>query len=424
MNIPELISPAGSLKNMYYAFAYGADSVYAGQPKYSLRVKNNEFNYKKLKIGIETAHKMKKKFYVVNNIFPHNHKLKNFIKDLYKIIKFQPDAFIMSDPGLIMLAKNNFPKIKIHLSVQANTINWASVKFWKKIGIKRIILSRELSIEEIKEIRTKVPEVELEVFVHGSLCMAYSGRCLLSKYLNKRDPNQGTCTNICRWKYKITKKNNNKKKIEKKKEFLIENSKIQKKEYIKILENEHGSYILNSKDLRAIEYIKTLTKIGVNSFKIEGRTKSHYYCAKTAQAYRKAIDDAIKNKPFDKKLIQSLNGLANRGYTQGFLNKHMLKSEYQNYKYGYPTHKIQKLVGEFTGKYKNNLAEIKVINKFCIGDQLELISPKENFSFILTNLKDIHKKSISVALGNGHTVYSILPKKIKLKFAFLVKKLI
>jgi len=201
---PELLSPAGSLKNMRYAFAYGADSVYAGQPRYSLRVRNNEFNHENLAIGINEAHAQGKKFYVVVNIAPHNSKLKTFIRDLKPVVEMQPDAFIMSDPGLIMLVREHFPEMEIHLSVQSNAVNWATVKFWHQMGLTRVVLSRELSLDEINEIREKVPEMELEVFIHGALCMAYSGRCLLSGYINKRDPNQGTCTNACRWKYNVT----------------------------------------------------------------------------------------------------------------------------------------------------------------------------------------------------------------------------
>ena len=174
---PELLSPAGSLKNMRYAFAYGADAVYAGQPRYSLRVRNNEFNHANLKIGIDEAHALGKKFYVVVNIAPHNSKLKTFIKDLQPVIDMGPDALIMSDPGLIMLVREHFPDIDIHLSVQANAVNWATVKFWKQMGLTRVILSRELSLDEIAEIRQQVPDIELEIFVHGALCMAYSGRC-------------------------------------------------------------------------------------------------------------------------------------------------------------------------------------------------------------------------------------------------------
>jgi putative protease len=188
---PELLSPAGTLKNMRYAFAYGADAVYAGQPRYSLRVRNNEFNHENLQLGINEAHALGKKFYVVVNIAPHNAKLKTFIRDLKPVVEMGPDALIMSDPGLIMLVRENFPHMDIHLSVQANAVNWATVKFWQQMGLTRVILSRELSLDEIAEIRSQVPEMEIEIFVHGALCMAYSGRCLLSGYINKRDPNQG-----------------------------------------------------------------------------------------------------------------------------------------------------------------------------------------------------------------------------------------
>ena len=197
----ELLSPAGTLKNMRYAFAYGADAVYAGQPRYSLRVRNNEFDIENLAVGINEAHQQGKKFYVASNIAPHNKKINSYMRDIKPVIAMQPDALIMSDPGLIMMVREKWPHMPIHLSVQANVVNWASVKFWYQQGVERVILSRELSLDEIEEIRMQVPEMEIEVFVHGALCIAYSGRCLLSGYINKRDPNQGTCTNACRWKY-------------------------------------------------------------------------------------------------------------------------------------------------------------------------------------------------------------------------------
>ena len=195
---PELLSPAGSLRAMRMAFAYGADAVYAGQPRFSLRVRNNEFDLPTLAIGIAEAHAQGKKFYVVCNIAPHNSKLQNFVAHIEPVVKLNPDALIVSDPGVIFLLREHFPNMPLHLSVQANTVNWAAVKFWHQQGIERVILSRELGLEEIREIRQRVPEMEIEVFVHGALCMAYSGRCLLSGYFNKRDPNQGACTNACR----------------------------------------------------------------------------------------------------------------------------------------------------------------------------------------------------------------------------------
>ncbi|CAL1329161.1 tRNA 5-hydroxyuridine modification protein YegQ [Candidatus Providencia siddallii] len=428
---PELSSPAGSLKNMRYAFAYGADAVYAGEPRYSLRVRNNEFNYKNLSQGIKEAHNLNKKFYIVINIIPHNDKLKTFSKDLIKIVKLKPDALIISDPGLIMITRELFPEIKIHLSVQANTINWASVKFWKQIGLNRIILSRELSINEIFEIKKLVPDIELEVFIHGSLCMAYSGRCLLSSYINKRDSNQGACTNICRWKYNI---------YEYKKYRInnIENSSIFKnkiinktftinnntsKEYMLLSEDEHGSYIINSKDLCAIKYIEKLIKIGINSFKIEGRTKSFYYCARTAQIYRKAINSVINGKQVSNFLISSIKKLSNRGYTEGFLNRHANHISYQNYDFSHSISSSQQFVGEFTGKFLNNFAELNVKNKFSIGDSLEIMTISKNIVFILKTLKNYKNEIINIAPGDGHVVYLKIPKNTDIKFALLIRNI-
>ncbi|WMY97049.1 MAG: tRNA 5-hydroxyuridine modification protein YegQ [Arsenophonus sp.] len=437
----ELLSPAGSLKNMRYCFAYGADAVYAGQPRYSLRVRNNEFNYENLVIGIQEAHKMHKRFYVVVNIAAHNSKLKTFIHDLTPIIKMQPDALIMSDPGLIMLVKETFPEVEIHLSVQSNAVNWATVKFWKKIGLKRIILSRELSLEEISEIRQKVPDIELEVFVHGALCMAYSGRCLLSAYINKRDANQGTCTNICRWKYQVQegkideigniiyqKKNfinniddENLHKKTTNKVFLIEEKKYSGQS-MSAYEDEHGTYIMNSKDLRAIEHIQNLMQIGIHSLKIEGRTKSFYYCARTTQVYRLAIDNVMAGKPFDPILFTKLDGLANRGYTEGFLRRHTHDS-YQKYEYGYSFSNTQQFVGEFTGKRKNGLAEVDVKNKFFLGDYLELMTPSGNIEFTLTKMVNEKNLDITFAPGNGHKVYLSISKNINLYFALLIRNI-
>jgi len=203
MQRPELLSPAGSLKHMRYAYAYGADAVYAGQPRYSLRVRNNSFDFDTLKQGIIEAHENNKKFFVASNVIPHNSKIKTYMDDISPVIDLNPDALIMADPGLIMMVKDKYPDQIIHLSVQANTINYATVKFWQQAGVSRIILSRELSLDEVKEIRQECPDIELEVFVHGALCIAYSGRCLLSGYFNHRDPNQGSCTNSCRWKYDV-----------------------------------------------------------------------------------------------------------------------------------------------------------------------------------------------------------------------------
>ncbi|GLR10832.1 U32 family peptidase [Mixta theicola] len=439
---PELLSPAGTLKNMRYAFAYGADAVYAGQPRYSLRVRNNEFNHQNLALGIQEAHALGKKFYVVVNIAPHNAKLKTFIRDLQPVIDMQPDALIMSDPGLIMMVREAFPAMPIHLSVQANAVNWATVKFWQQMGLSRVILSRELSLEEIEEIRQQVPEMELEIFVHGALCMAYSGRCLLSGYINKRDPNQGTCTNACRWEYKVQEgKEDEIGNIVHQYEpipvqdvtptlgagqptdkvFMIEEA-MRPGEYMTAFEDEHGTYIMNSKDLRAVAHVERLTRMGVHSLKIEGRTKSFYYCARTAQVYRRAIDDAAAGKPFDPTLLATLEGLAHRGYTEGFLRRHTHDS-YQNYDYGYSISERQQFVGEFTGERRGGLAQVDVKNKFSSGDSLELMTPAGNLHFTLTALENSKGQPIEVAPGNGHIVWLPVPEEIDLNFALLMRNL-
>lgn len=441
----ELLCPAGTLKAMRYAFAYGADAVYAGQPRYSLRVRNNEFDHKNLKTGIDEAHAQGKKFYVVVNIAPHNAKLKTFIKDLEPVVAMKPDALIMSDPGLIMMVRETFPEMAIHLSVQANAVNWASVKFWRHMGLTRVILSRELSLEEIEEIRQHVPDMELEVFVHGALCMAYSGRCLLSGYMNHRDPNQGTCTNACRWKYGVEqgKENELGEIISNKKAAPVEavnivdptlgqgkttddvyilREKTRPEEEMTAFEDEHGTYIMNSKDLRAVQHVERLVKMGVHSLKIEGRTKSHYYCARTAQVYRKAIDDALEGRPFDKSLMDTLESLAHRGYTEGFLRRHV-HDEYQNYEHGSSISDSQQFVGEFTGIRRGGLAEVLVKNRFAVGDRVEVMTPQGNLNFIIEKMENTKGELVEVAPGDGHIVYLPLPPAVELDYALLMRYL-
>jgi len=431
---PELLAPAGTLKTMRYAFAYGADAVYAGQPRYSLRVRNNEFDHANLALGIQEAHALGKRFYVVVNIAPHNAKLKTFLKDLAPVIEMAPDALIMSDPGLIMLVRQHFPQMPVHLSVQANTVNWASVQFWQQQGLSRVILSRELSLEEIEEIRQQVPDMELEVFVHGALCMAYSGRCLLSGYLNKRDANQGTCTNACRWKYDATPATENAngdivREVQPtlglgaptEQVFLLQESNRPGTE-MPAFEDEHGTYIMNAKDLRAIQHVGRLAAMGVHSLKIEGRTKSHFYCSRTVQSYRQAIDDAVAGRPFDRALMDNLESLAQRGYTEGFLRRHV-HDEYQNYQRGNSVSERQQFVGELTGMRVDGLAEVKVKNRFAVGDHLELMTPRGNYHFDLHRLCDRQQQAIEVAPGDGHVVYLPIPEQVTLDYALLMRDL-
>ena len=431
----ELLSPAGTLKNMRYAFAYGADAIYAGQPRYSLRVRNNDFLDENLAKGIAEAHALGKKFFLAANVIPHNTKVKTFIKDIAPIVAMQPDALIMADPGLIMMAREQWPDMPIHLSVQANTVNFASVKFWQTMGVERIILSRELSLDEIAEIRQECPDMELEVFVHGALCIAYSGRCLLSGYFNHRDPNQGTCTNSCRWKYDTKPAYENAEG-----DFVLDGGSLslddlnastancggaerhpladevyfleeegRPGELLPVMEDEHGTYIMNSKDLRAIEHVHRLVEIGIDSLKIEGRTKSHYYVARTAQTYKQAINDALAGKDFQPELIGVLENLANRGYTDGFYQRHYTH-EHQNYLTGYSKSHQQQFCGEIRDYNESTgLAEILVKNKFSVGDKLEFIHPDGNHDIIVERMEDMYGHEMQEASGGGYEVKIPLP---------------
>ena len=422
---PELLLPAGDLDRMRTAFDFGADAVYAGQPRYSLRARNNDFKLENLEIGIAEAHARGKKLFVASNLLPHNAKVKTYLADMAPVIAMQPDALIMADPGLIMMVRERWPEVPIHLSVQANTLNHASVKFWQRMGLKRVILSRELSLDEVAQIRQECPDMELEVFVHGALCIAYSGRCLLSGYFNHRDANQGTCTNACRWDYKLgsatpsdvthatirlDEVNSANREFSAAagterhpladREYLLEEA-SRPGELMPVVEDEHGTYIMNSKDLRAVEHVQRLVDIGIDSLKIEGRTKSRYYVARTAQTYRQAIDDAAHGRAFDPALLAGLDGLANRGYTSGFYQRH-LSHETQNYLDGHSKSRRSQFVGEVRA-IKDGWADIDVKNRFGVGDQLEIIHPGGNMVIELTALRGKHGVPMEVAAGNGVT---------------------
>ncbi|GAB1233097.1 tRNA 5-hydroxyuridine modification protein YegQ [Ferrigenium sp. UT4] len=453
MKSPELLLPAGTLDKMRTAFAFGADAVYAGQPRYSLRARNNEFTLDGLQTGIREAHALGKKLFVASNLMPHNAKVKTYMADMEPVIAMQPDALIMADPGLIAMVRERWPAQEIHLSVQANTVNYAAVKFWKSLGLSRVILSRELSLDEIEEIRQQCPDIELEVFIHGALCIAYSGRCLLSGYFNHRDANQGTCTNSCRWDYKVDNAaedgtghiekaahphlnpppegegaNGSLRETYTKLDFDFDKALSESalsdcgaqprhpladrvyvisrqdhpNELMPVLEDEHGTYIMNSKDLRAVEHVERLVKIGVDSLKVEGRTKSIYYVARTAQVYRQAIDDALKGRPFNLELLGALDALANRGYTDGFYERHHTH-EQQNYMRGHSESFRQQYVGDIVA-CANGVAEIDVKNKFSVGDKLEIIHPAGNCIIELKEMKNLEGEAVTVAPGSGHRV--------------------
>ena len=391
MTKTELLAPAGSLKKLKTALTFGADAVYFGLPDFSLRTRINDFNFTKIKQGIKYAHTKNKKAYLTLNIFAHNKHLDKLPKYIAFIKQTKPDAIIISDPGIIAIIKKKLPKIEIHLSTQANCTNWQAAKFWYKAGVKRIILGREVTLQEIAEIHKKVPKVELEYFVHGAMCMAYSGRCMLSKWQVNRSANLGDCVQPCRWNYHV---------VEEKKPG----------EFIPVEEDQHGTYIFNSKDLCLLEHLEKLKKTGVTSFKIEGRAKSIYYLANIVKIYHRAID---KTKPL-KFLQAELAKLANRGYTTGFLfgeDKYIQNTKATHQKPDW------KFVGEVV-KYnkKNQQATVKIHNALYKNNLLEFILPnKENFTFKLKDFYNLkNKKLITEAHGGGggDTIYFEVPQEI------------
>ena len=387
---PELLLPAGTPEKMHYALSFGADAVYAGLPRYSLRARKNAYQLPELEQGISAAHAIGKRFYVTANLMAHNTKLSSFERDMTEVIALAPDALIMADPGLIALVRNRWPDLPIHLSVQANTVNWASVRFWQGLGLRRIILSRELALGEIAEIRQRCPEIELEVFVHGALCIAYSGRCLLSGYFNHRDANQGTCTNACRWEYRLEESQ-------------------RPGEYFPIEEDEHGTYILNSRDLNAVRLVAELVEIGVDALKIEGRTKSAYYVARTARAYRQAIDAARCGHPLAPTVPDELERLANRGYTEGFLRRHA-DAAMENLDSGESLSDGSLLVGSILpAEEGSTLSRVRVRNRFAVGDSLELMQPQGSHLFRLEQLWDDAGNRLQQAPGDGWVVRMQLP---------------
>lgn len=360
---PELVLPGGDLERAKIALDYGADAVYVGLNIYSLRKGEVRFNISEIKKAIEYAHSRGKKIYVTFNIFAHNEHLKELEEDMAKIAKLNPDAFIMADIGVIQIAKRVAPHVPIHISTQANTTNIEDVRFWQSIGAKRVVLARELTLKEIAEIRRSVPDIELEVFAHGSMCISYSGRCLLSNYMAGRHSNLGDCAQPCRWNYRV---------------YLEE--KQRPGEFFEIEENESGTNIMSSKDLRTIEHLDEMLEAGITGFKVEGRNKTEYYLACTALAYREGLDLAYSGKYTDKdkkRLAKELEKVAHRSYTSGFLFGEAKsgatfegRSPVQNWEY----------VGQITSHlepHTSNLYEVLIKNKMKTGMAVEVLTPGE-----------------------------------------------
>lgn len=359
MKKAELLAPAGDLEKLKIAVDYGADAVYCGGEMFSLRAGAKNFTEKELAEGVEYAHSMGKKVYLTVNIFGHNEDIKEIGAYLREIKKIPFDAFIVSDPGIILMIRDNLPDAVMHLSTQSNTTNFKSAEFWHNQGIKRIVLARELSLNEIKELRMKVPEtLELESFIHGAMCISYSGRCLLSNFMAERDANRGQCAHPCRWKYNVVEEQ-------------------RPGEYYPIIEDERGSYIFNSKDLCMIEYLPELLESGLDSLKIEGRIKSVFYVATVVGAYRKALDTYYadpKNYHFNPVWLEEVGKVSHRHFTTGFYFNKPREKE-QNYE---TSQYIREYI--FAGIVKDydrktGFATVEQRNKINTGDMIEIFGP-------------------------------------------------
>ncbi len=370
---PEILAPAGNIKNLKVAIDFGADAVYIGGSKLNLRAFADNFSDDDLKDAINYAHKLGKKVYVTLNVFPHEDDLLGLEDYLVNLEKMNVDAIIVSDPGIIMTAQSVVPNLELHLSTQANNVNHKSAAFWHKHGIKRIVLAREMSFEEIKKLRENTPDtLELEVFVHGSMCMSYSGRCLLSNYMTGRDANRGECTQPCRYKYSL---------VEEKRPG----------EYFDIIEDDRGSYIMSSKDLCMIEHIPELMELGVTSFKIEGRMKSSFYVSTVVKAYREALDSYLENPKeyiFNKKWMDYLNLNSHREFFTGFFLGEQMKQTYHKESY-IRNYDIVGIVKEYDKETK--IAKIEQRNKLFEGDEVGVLRPKGDLQY--TFLNDLYNDS-------------------------------
>lgn len=386
----ELLAPAGNLEKLKMALIYGADAVYLGGEEFGLRAAAGNFNREELSEGIHFAHSRGKKVYLTMNIIPHNEDFEGMPEYIRQVKEAGVDAVIFSDPGIFDMLRQEAPEMELHLSTQANNTNWRSAAFWHRMGVKRIILARELSLDEIREIRQKVPEeLELEMFVHGSMCISYSGRCLLSNYMADRDSNRGLCAHPCRWKY-----------------YLVEEKRPG--EYMPVFENERGTYIFNSKDLCLIGHIPEIIGSGITSLKIEGRMKSSYYVATVIKAYREALDAYTAdpaNYRYDKIWIEEMSKASHREYTTGFyLGKPTGKD--QIYESGAYIREYDFVGMVMSYDAASGIALIEQRNRFAIGEELEVVPPKGPYRVQrVTSMKNADGVEIDVAPHPQMTVY-------------------
>lgn len=378
----ELLAPAGDLEKLKMAITYGANAVYLGGQEFGLRAAAKNFTIEDLQKGLEFAHNRNAKVYVTLNIIPHNEDLINLPDYVKKLDSIGVDAVIISDPGVLTIVKENAPNMEIHLSTQANTTNYASANFWYKQGIKRVIVARELSIDEIKEINSKKPsDLDVEAFVHGAMCISYSGRCLLSNYMTTRDANRGECAQSCRWKYN-----------------LVEEERPG--EYYPVYEDERGTYIFNSKDLCMIEHLPKIIDAGITSLKIEGRMKSPYYVATVIRSYRMALDSYLndpENYSYDENWLDEIRKASHRDFTTGFyFGKPGGKEQLYTSSSYIRNYDFIALVLDYD--MQTSIATVEQRNRFFIGDEIEIFGPNtEYFTATIEKMWDSKDKEIDVA---------------------------
>ena len=369
---PELLIPASSLEVLKTAVVFGADAVYIGGEVFGLRAKAKNFSKEDMRAGIEFAHEHGVRVHVTVNILAHNDDLEGVREYLKELKELGPDALIIADPAIFMMAKEICPEIERHVSTQANNTNYGTYQFWWNLGAKRVVSARELSLKEIKEIRAHIPEeMEIESFIHGAMCISYSGRCLLSNYFTGRDANQGACTHPCRWKYAVVEE-------------------TRPGEYMPVYENERGTYIFNSKDLCMIEHIPEMIDAGIDSFKIEGRMKTALYVATVARTYRKAIDDYLEDpKEYRKNMPWYLDQISNCTYRQFTTGFYFGKPSEESQIYDSNTYVREYTYLGIVGELKDGMCRIEQRNKFSVGETIEIMKPNgDNIPIVVKRILD------------------------------------
>lgn len=445
----ELLAPAGSLEKLKYAIEYGADAVYCGLPSVSMRARINAFSEADLSQAADFVHAHGKKIYVTLNIYSHNYHLPIIEKHLKFLKTISIDALIVSDPGIIMLVRKHLPKMPIHLSTQANTTNWLAAKFWFEQGVERVVLARETTLEDIIEIKKRVPKLELEYFVHGAMCMSYSGRCILSKWMNNKSANLGDCTQPCRWGYRETQNverrtcnlelgtQNVKCEIQNSKQILnseiknlessqyktMEIAEVQSGRPVILEEDSHGTYFFNSKDLNLLAHLQELKNAGVTSFKVEGRNKSVFYVANVMRAYRKVLDalenkgSALATKKAFKWANDELDKTVNRGYTKGFL----LGNEPEHNFAGEMVGKNSQSVGEIIS-VDGKILKVKVHNALYPTDLVEIMARDKNIPVKILEIRNELGELVTSAHGGHGSLYFITINKKDIEAYSLLRK--